>query len=72
MSVGEEIGFFGNELLDRKLMLTDWSFVKIARDVTITSGEMYPVRGISSRCSSTRSWVDERNLGNVEKGRSVI
>jgi hypothetical protein len=62
------VRFLGNELLDRKLMRMDRSLVKIARDLTITSGEMYPVLGIYSRCRSTRSRVDKRNFGNVGNG----
>jgi len=49
-------------------MLTDRSLVNIARDAAITSGEMYPVLGISSRSSSTRPRVDKRNFGNVGNG----
>jgi hypothetical protein len=49
------VQFLGNKFLDWKLMLMDWSFVNIARDVTIMSSEMYLVLGISLSCSLTRS-----------------
>jgi hypothetical protein len=62
------VKFLGNERLDRKLMRMDRSLVKMARDVAITSGEMYPVLGISLRSSWTRSRVEKRNFGSVGNG----
>jgi hypothetical protein len=47
-----------------------WSLGNAAKHVTIASGEMQPVGGISLIQCPTRSQVDERSVGNAGEGMS--
>jgi hypothetical protein len=50
------------------LMVNDSRFVNTARAVTITSGEIYPLYGKSTRARWTRPVVDKRSFGSAGNG----